>query len=89
MTKFRVNIHAPRVLEQKYATVTVSVKEIETLSQAEEILSELNAIMPELLRKSSAQTQLPDDAGGTPEGKKNHALVKEKVTKKAKKEAEA
>ena len=87
MTKFRVNIHAPRVLEQKYATVTVSVKEIETLSQAEEIQSELNAIMPELLRKSSAQTQLPE--GGTPEGKKNHALVKEKVLKKAKKEVEA
>ena len=85
MTKFRVNIHAPRVLEQKYATLTVSFKEIETLSQAEDIQRELNAIIPDIILKSSGQKQLTPkeaEAGGTPEGKKNHALVKEKVTKK-------
>ena len=94
--KFKINVHQPRIIEQKYTTMTVNFKEIEDPEVARDIKRRLDDIMPGIIKDAGGQLTVEgkpkkhkddltlDEAGGTPEGKANAKLVKEKVTKKAK-----
>jgi hypothetical protein len=55
MTRFKVNLHEPRVVEQKYTTLTVNVKEIESSTVAREIKSKLDSIMPGIIQDAGGQ----------------------------------
>ena len=81
MTRFKVNLHEPRVVEQKYTTLTVNVKEIESSTVAREIKSKLDSIMPGIIQDAGGQLTIEKAIKDDGKNKKltNAQLVEKKV----------
>lgn len=87
MSRFKVNVHEPRITEQKYTTLTVNVKEIESSTVAREIKSKLDSIMPGIIQDAGGQLTIEKAIKDNGKNKKltNAELVQKKVVGPARK----
>jgi len=80
--KFKTNVHAPRVTEQKYTTLTVNIKEIESYDIGKEIKSKLDSIIPGIIRDAAGQLTI-DKKEDKQNAKLDQPTKGQKVARKA------